>query len=984
MRKQFTLIVVLLTIIFSSYNVMYKILPTVHATYVEGVITRDTIWTLVDSPFILSNNVIVNSGVTLTIEPGVQVKFGGDFSLIINGRIVADATEDKMIYFTANDPTQQILGRTISIRGTQQSLFNNCVIERATNGTTLDGGLLDIENSIIRSNLQNGIVVNSGILTIQNSEIVNNTGTAIAIAGGDQVNVQGNSIESNQNAIMLSGHLTGTISISHNEIGHNAGAGITLQADMLANTVINENNITANGYGFLVTSNTSTYLAHNYISNNAIGIHYASGILHHVEFNDIYGNGIGMDLDPTATVLVNATHNYWGQNTGPKHNSVNPYGKGNPVGGNGANLIFLPFLTHSFTYSNTPPTAVLWTDKTLVAPNQPVTYIGTDSQDDGSIYQYLFDFNDTTNSGWTPLTLFNHSYPSTGTYTASLKVQDDFGASSQLAFATINVANLVPLQVSATLSNSTIPYNGDMWVTVYVSNDAGAVANANVALFSVKGGNYEYQSGLTDNNGYFTSKFTAPNVTQTTDVRIIARASMNGYADGSDYKYVRVLSPLKIQITPAQNPIESEGVTTFNVFVTDYFGDPVAGVYLTLACSNGALSNTTGITDINGIATFAFTAPPTIDQLNITLTIGASKNDYADGQQDAYIDVEPKRLVAQVTANPEKVVSEEASTITTNVTWDAKPVENAIVTVSSDVGGNFSITTQTTDLAGISRFAFTAPQTSTAEGINATITVTAVKDGFVGAMSQTMIVVEPKVMVIEIVPNSNATLSNSKLNITVQATYNNTFVEGANVTITATNGTFVQTTGITDNYGNVTFTFNAPQVNQSYNITFSATATEDGYLEATDQLDVPVNPRTFAFQILPSTISLGQDETLTLHVTCKEDGTFADAAMTTISYQNGQPLTNIADENGSCTFMINAPQTVENQQNINITVTASRIGYQDRQVIMTLNVLPNEAGFPWLTILMIAIPVAVLVLVIVLIKMKLIVVSSKEDETASE
>jgi hypothetical protein len=117
---------------------------------------------------------------------------------------------------------------------------------------------------------------------------------------------------------------------------------------------------------------------------------------------------------------------------------------------------------------------------------------------------------------------------------------------------------------------------------------------------------------------------------------------------------------------------------------------------------------------------------------------------------------------------------------------------------------------------------------------------------------------------------------------------------------------------------------------------------------------------------------------------CKEDGKYADAAITTITYENGQPLTNVTDESGSCTFMINAPQTMENQQNISITVSASRIGYENRQVTMILNVLPSEGGFPWLTILVIAIPVAVLVLVVVLIKMKLIVISSKEEETGSE
>lgn len=982
MKKQFTLSIILFVILFSSSNVMYRILPPVHATYVEGVITQDTIWTLVDSPFILSNNVTVNPDVTLTIEPGVQVRFGGAFSLVVNGRIIANGTEERMILFTTNDPTQQILWHTISVRGAQQSLFINCVIEHAINGTTLEGGLLDIERSIVRYNLENGIAVNSGTLLIQDSEIANNSESAITITGGNQINIHNNLIESNGNAIILSGHLVGTISILQNEISHNTGAGITLQADTYTNTFITENNLTANEYGFLVTANTSTYITRNYISNNTIGIYYASGTYHHAEFNDIYGNEIGMDLDPMATMLVNATHNYWGHNTGPKHDSLNPYGKGNSAEGDGANLDFIPFLTHPFTYNNMPPTAVLWTDKILVAPHQTVTYIGTDSQDDGSVYQYLFDFNDTANSGWTPLTLFNHSYSSTGTYTASLTVEDDFGVSSAPAFTTINVADLTPLQPSVTLSNSTIPYNGEMWVTLYVSTGTAAAANANVAMFSVRGGTFEPQSGLTDNNGYFTAKFTSPNVTQTTDVRIIARASMNGYADGSDYKYVRVLPPLKIQIIPADYTIKSEGTTAFDVFVTNYFGDPVAGAYLTLSCSNGTLSGTTGITDANGKATFTFTAPLTLNPVNVTLTIGASKSEYADGQQDALIAVEPKRLVVKVTANPETVVSEEASTITANVTLDSSPVVNATVTVSSDVGGNFSTTTQVTDLEGISRFAFTAPQTSTADGINTNITVRVIKEGYLDAENQITVLVKPKVMSIEIIPASNVTLSDAKLNVTVQATHNGTSVEGVNVTIAATNGTFVQASGITDSSGKVTFTFNAPQASEPYNITFSVNATKDGYLESTDQLGIPVNPRTFAFQISPSTVRPGQNETLTFHVTCKEDATFADSAIITISYENGQPLTNITDGNGTCTFLINAQQTPNNQ--LNITVTASRIGYQERQVTMMLNVLPGEGGLSWLTILMIAIPVAVVVLVIVLIKMKLIVVSTKEEETGSE
>ena len=72
-----------------------------NATYVEGPITQDTIWTLVDSPFVLSNDVTVYSNATLTIESGVEVRFGGAFSLVVSGKLYANGT-DREITFTSN------------------------------------------------------------------------------------------------------------------------------------------------------------------------------------------------------------------------------------------------------------------------------------------------------------------------------------------------------------------------------------------------------------------------------------------------------------------------------------------------------------------------------------------------------------------------------------------------------------------------------------------------------------------------------------------------------------------------------------------------------------------------------------------------------------------------------------------------------------------------------------------------------------------
>jgi hypothetical protein len=63
-------------------------------TNVSGGINVDTIWTVAGSPYVMIGDVSVQTGATLTIEPGVTVQAtGSDTELIVRGALLAVGTE---------------------------------------------------------------------------------------------------------------------------------------------------------------------------------------------------------------------------------------------------------------------------------------------------------------------------------------------------------------------------------------------------------------------------------------------------------------------------------------------------------------------------------------------------------------------------------------------------------------------------------------------------------------------------------------------------------------------------------------------------------------------------------------------------------------------------------------------------------------------------------------------------------------------------
>ncbi|RPI30712.1 MAG: hypothetical protein EHM70_13205, partial [Chloroflexota bacterium] len=67
---------------------------------VSGYIIADTLWTS-EKIYVVGGDLTINSGVTLTIQAGTQVRFNGNYSLNVNGTLIADGAPDAPILFTS-------------------------------------------------------------------------------------------------------------------------------------------------------------------------------------------------------------------------------------------------------------------------------------------------------------------------------------------------------------------------------------------------------------------------------------------------------------------------------------------------------------------------------------------------------------------------------------------------------------------------------------------------------------------------------------------------------------------------------------------------------------------------------------------------------------------------------------------------------------------------------------------------------------------
>jgi hypothetical protein len=137
------------------------------ATIINSDIKTNTTWVKSGSPYQVQSIVTVYPGVTLTIDPGVQILFANNTRLNVNGTLVAEGLQgDEILFSTANHTPGVWQGVWIFGSSGQHSTGNRLkyvTIEYAGGGITNGANLyasdtdITISHSIFRNGSENGI-----------------------------------------------------------------------------------------------------------------------------------------------------------------------------------------------------------------------------------------------------------------------------------------------------------------------------------------------------------------------------------------------------------------------------------------------------------------------------------------------------------------------------------------------------------------------------------------------------------------------------------------------------------------------------------------------------------------------------------------------------------------------------------------------------------------------------------------------------------
>jgi parallel beta-helix repeat protein len=276
---------------------------------------------------------LVNSGVILTIDPGVTVKFNPTFYLKIQGQIIASGTQADSITFTSNNSSPNmgawskiwLISTSTNFDGTYNyvsgSIFKYCKISYAQEGIRVDDAQINVSNSSFSFNtigvsfkkINNSLFFQNNFYN--NSDATNtNAGTEDNGVGSfTYVNFISNIFFNNtNNALSFGGYRNNSNNnlIKGNTVKNNGGVGLNFQwGDVVtgfSNNIIEKNIVYNNGSDGIIICRDNNIIRKNIIlKNNGNGI----GISGTYIFNGLTINNNIISLNNKSAIDLSSNNN---------------------------------------------------------------------------------------------------------------------------------------------------------------------------------------------------------------------------------------------------------------------------------------------------------------------------------------------------------------------------------------------------------------------------------------------------------------------------------------------------------------------------------------------------------------------------------------------------------------------------------------------------------------------------------------------------
>jgi len=220
---------------------------------VSGTISEDTVWTAANSPYVLTNNIIISKGVTLTVEAGTVIE-SPSYRITVNGTLNANGTARSPVVFTTPDEATPDYWSYLSVGSTGVMNLNYTEVRYAGSSdyAIFSSGYANITNSKVLC-AEEGGVSNSGEMDLNYTDIEALDGYGIYNTG--KISVTNSSISGNYKHVIYNVSTSGDVLLTDNQIigtGKSGSAGIYLYRCSGGNLTLSNNTITNTIYPVIV------------------------------------------------------------------------------------------------------------------------------------------------------------------------------------------------------------------------------------------------------------------------------------------------------------------------------------------------------------------------------------------------------------------------------------------------------------------------------------------------------------------------------------------------------------------------------------------------------------------------------------------------------------------------------------------------------------------------------------------------------------